>query len=378
MSTTSEEVQTPKKHHFPRGLPTFFIACCRRLPTAMLVALLVGSLLNLINQPNAILGGESLQFKQMALTYMVPFLVFMTGTIIGSRDAGQSSTQSATADAGRIIEEIADLGSQVRNTATKVNAASRERLEVAEEATNLAEQVASEADLIEENTQHSRKAAEHLSSQFDSTRENSSKLIRELKSAVDWSKEMLEHSSQFEAHFNETVKMSDSIGQIAGHTKLVALNAGIEASRAGQAGKSFQVVASEVSDLALQTTQYATRIRRVLREASELREQMAATITDFGQHMESVLQLSADGESGLEEAGQMVARAIRELQVSTQEINAKLQMQKQQADSVREKMSVLEAGTRSSVHGSSRNMEVGEALESRARQLRELQTKVEG
>lgn len=50
-----------------------------RLVRAILVGLIVGSILNLINQGEAIFGEEELRFYQLALTYSVPFCVVTYG-----------------------------------------------------------------------------------------------------------------------------------------------------------------------------------------------------------------------------------------------------------------------------------------------------------
>lgn len=65
-----------------------------------------------------------------------------------------------------------------------------------------------------------------------------------------------------------------SISQIAWQTKLLAFNAKIEASRAGEAGRGFEVVAQEVKELAQQT---ATATDSISREISSVRQEIGHT-----------------------------------------------------------------------------------------------------
>lgn len=56
---------------------------------AFCVALVVGTLLNLINQPNALLGPEPIVLWKCALTFMVPYCVTTYGAICAKRSMGE-------------------------------------------------------------------------------------------------------------------------------------------------------------------------------------------------------------------------------------------------------------------------------------------------
>ncbi len=66
------------------------------------------------------------------------------------------------------------------------------------------------------------------------------------------------------SNIDTVFKFVDQVKQIASQSKLLALNASIEASRAGESGKGFAVVAEEVSKLAVQTTATASEIFNIL------------------------------------------------------------------------------------------------------------------
>nr|WP_199728477.1 methyl-accepting chemotaxis protein [Cohnella faecalis] len=72
--------------------------------------------------------------------------------------------------------------------------------------------------------------------------------------------------------------MADAIAGIAYKTNLLALNASIEASRAGEQGKGFAVVAGEVRKLALQSNETAAVISSKVEEIRAVIEAVAKRI----------------------------------------------------------------------------------------------------
>ena len=115
--------------------------------------------------------------------------------------------------------------------------------------------------------------AEGSSSQFDEFVANTSEVMGRIVDNVvlngKLGMELAEMTDGIAQHTRTVQGILGEIGAIAKQTNLLALNAAIEAARAGEAGRGFAVVADEVRDLSGRTTQFSQQINSVMKQMQD-------------------------------------------------------------------------------------------------------------
>lgn len=137
--------------------------------------------------------------------------------------------------------------------------------------------------------------------------------VREINSLV----QKIEKSSE------GLVEMGKTIDSIAAQTNLLSMNAAIEASHAGESGKGFSVVASEIRKLAESSSKEAKSIDDVLKNMKELIDSATVKTNEVSKEFERIVSLSSqvkiqegqvhDAVSEQNNGGELLLRTIGEM-----------------------------------------------------------------
>ena len=176
-----------------------------------------------------------------------------------------------------------------------------------------AQSLAANAEQTSQQTTTVSSATEELSASVGEIARQISESTRAVGSAVDAAGKSEKMVSDLLAAAQKVGEVTMIIADIAEQTNLLALNATIEAARAGEAGKGFAVVASEVKSLANQTAKATDEIAQQIKEIQDSTNTTAESIGEIANIIAKV-----------NEIGTSISSAVEEQSAATQEVSVNI------------------------------------------------------
>lgn len=279
--------------------------------------------------------------------------------------------QEGSATAEELLSQSETVDSNVQNTSASI-----------EEVTSGVEEVSASAQEVSKNSQE---LAADINDTEKAVKNGQKELVKQqnrMKTVGEQNRTATELVMSVAEKATNVQEIVNTISSIAEQTNLLALNAAIEAARAGEAGKGFAVVADEIRKLAEESKQASSNIANILHQIDEgagnANQAVKKTVEYYNELNEGtkILVEEFDRITGymvnVNNKVESLSGAAQEQSASAEEMASAMDTSARSMATVSEEMEQIATGVRQTAESSERINETAENLNSLASRLSEL------
>ena len=284
----------------------------------------------------------------------------LNGMVTGLSELSSRVREGAQSISSSTSEILAAV-SQHTVSASQQSAAINETSTTMEELRTAAEQTARKAKEVAEQAQASAKVSEEGTEAVDAI----TRAMEETRDRVGaMAKDILLLSEQSQ----QIGEITATVNDLADQSNILALNASIEAAKAGEHGKGFAVVAAEVRNLAEQSKQATDQVRAILGDIQKATTSAVLATERGTKVVEESLGLTHRAGDGI----RSLAGTIQDAALAAQQISASVHEQSVGMDQITQAVKDMSASTTQFVAGAQQSQEAAEDLNNLSRQLTSL------
>lgn len=290
------------------------------------------------------------------------------GEAVDSFNALLERVQSSLQEVAASVQVLSQESDHLTEASTEIRHISTQSSEAAASVASTVEELTVSINLIAERTRHAQALTATSGRRASDGGQTIQAMIEQVRAIAGVVHAAAEQIQQLQQQTGSISSVVNVIREVADQTNLLALNAAIEAARAGEQGRGFAVVADEVRKLAERTAQSTQEIAHLISGIQQGALGAVGVMQDVVKRVESGV---ADAGTAID-AVESIRHSVDEAQGTVSEIAYSIQEQNQASNMISGEMERLALISEEATHAVTQTSDSAQELQSLSNRLKDV------